>query len=54
LRRTCRDTNVICGWASASKKSALRRWASRFSSRVSIEPTSTVTDSRVCSGRAGS
>jgi len=32
------DSNVMSGWFSASKKSALRRWSSRWGSFVSIEP----------------
>jgi hypothetical protein len=48
------ETKVICGCASASKKSGLRRSVSRLLSRVLMDATSMVASMRVASGLAGS
>ena len=41
---------VMCGWFSMSKKSALFRWASRWSSPVVTELRSTLASTVDCSG----
>ena len=47
------DLNVIVGNFSTSKKSALRRWSSRFGSRVFTEATSIVAEIFAEPGSAG-
>ncbi len=47
-------TKVQVGWFSTSKKSLVRRWLSRFSSRVSTLPASMVTDTLESSGFSAS
>ena len=51
VRRALFDTNVMLGWFSTSKKSALRRCVSRCASRVLMDPTSMVASIWSVSGR---
>ena len=54
MERADLETKRIVGYFSASKKSAERRWPSRFSSLVSMDAMSMDTSIRVSSGLASS